>query len=432
MMAAQLGGHTVNGLRVPLAHSGFAIALIACSVAPATAAAGTDAVSNQLIVGFERNVSSSEGDQLVKASKARVTARLKRIRASVVRPRGGVALGTLLKRLRRSDGVAYAERDYYLNKSATPNDPLYANQYALAPSGPGAIQAPAAWDASQRCSTVAVLDTGTQSNHPDLQSNVWHNPNEIDDNNKDDDKNGWVDDYYGVNLVAGKGSGEDDEGHGTHVSGIIAGRGNNDVGVAGLCWSGSVMPVKFMNSQGKGSTSAAIAGIDYAIGEGAKIINCSFGSSSKSSSLQDAVDSAQDRGVLMVIAAGNDTQNIDEEPEYPAAFSNGNIITVAAVTATGSLASYSNFGPKKVDLGAPGSNILSTYPDSTYQVLSGTSMATPMVSAAAALIRHEDTSQTYSEIRSAILSHTTPDSQLSGQVVHPGVLNVASALASVP
>src|SRR4051812_456167 len=304
--------------------------LVGLCVIAAPASAADDAVSNQLIVGFDKKVSSSQSKALIADAEGKLVRRLQLVRGSVVRPgRSGLALGTLTKRLRKADGVAYAEPDFYLNKSLTPNDPLWPSQYALAPTGPGAIQAPTAWDASTRCSQVAVLDTGTQTNHPDLQPNVWHNPHEVDDNNKDDDKNGYVDDYFGINLVAGKGSGEDDEGHGTHVSGIIAGHGNNAAGGAGLCWSGSIMPVKFMNSKGKGSTSDAIDGIDYAVKEGAKIINCSFGSSSKSSALQDAVDSAQDKGVLMVIASGNDTQNIDEDPEYPAAFTNGNIITVA-------------------------------------------------------------------------------------------------------
>jgi subtilisin family serine protease len=409
-----------------------AAVLVICAVVAAPAHAATDAVSNQLIVGFDKNVSSAQSKSLIERAEGKLVRRLPSVRGTVVRPgKSGLALGTLTDRLRGARGVAYAERDYYLNKSVTPDDPLWPSQYALAPSGPGAIQAPAAWDQSSRCSTVAVLDTGTQTNHPDLKANVWHNSHEIDDNNKDDDKNGYVDDYYGIDLVAGKGSGEDDEGHGTHVSGIVAGQGNNDTGGAGLCWSGSVMPVKFMNSKGKGSTSDAIDGIDYAVKEGAKVINCSFGSSSKSSGLQDAVDSAQDKGVLMVIAAGNDGVSIDTSPEYPAAFTNSNIITVAAVTSTGGLASFSNFGAKLVDLGAPGDNIVSTYPTSTYKVLSGTSMATPMVSAAAALIRHEDTSQSYKDIRSAILSHTQADAALDGKVVHPGVLDVAAALSSV-
>jgi subtilisin family serine protease len=413
-------------------HASGLLLVGVCAVMAAPASAADDAVSNQLIVGFDKKVSSSQSKALIKGAEGKVVRRLELVRGSVVRPgKKGLALGTLTKRLRKADGVAYAEPDFYLNKSTIPDDPLWPSQYALAPTGPGAIQAPAAWDASTKCSQVAVLDTGTQTNHPDLQPNVWHNPHEIDDNNKDDDKNGYVDDYYGIDLVTGKGSGEDDEGHGTHVSGIIAGHGNNATGGAGLCWSGSIMPVKFMNSQGKGSTSDAIDGIDYAVHEGAKIINCSFGSSSKSSSLQDAVDSAQDKGVLMVIAAGNDGVSIDTSPEYPAAFTNGNIITVAAVTDTGSLASFSNFGVKLVDLGAPGDNIISTYPTSTYKVLSGTSMATPMVSAAAAMVRHKDTSQTYSEIRSALLSHTQADAALGGKVVHPGVLNVAGALSSV-
>jgi subtilisin family serine protease len=289
-----------------------------------------------------------------------------------------------------------------------------------------------AWNARTSCAKVAVLDTGTQYDHPDLTGRVWHNSHEKDGNNKDDDKNGYVDDYYGVDLVAGKGSGIDDEGHGTHVSGIIAAHGNNATGVSGLCWSGSIVPVKFMNSRGKGSSSDAAAGLDYAVKAGAKVVNGSFGSSSKSSALEDAVNYAQSKGVLLVFAAGNDSTDNDSAPEYPAAFTNSNIITVAAVTATGALASFSNYGVKSVDLGAPGDQIISTYMGSTYKVLSGTSMASPIVAAAAAMLRSQDSSLTYKQIRSALLSHTRPDTALAGKVVHPGVLDIGAALAAVP
>jgi subtilisin family serine protease len=344
----------------------------------------------------------------------------------------GLALSLLRSRLGAAREVRYAEPDFYLHKSDAPDDPLYAQQYALAAAGAGAVGAPVAWNTRTSCSKVAVLDTGTQYNHPDLSGNVWHNPHEKSGNNVDDDHNGYIDDYYGVNLVKGRDSGVDDEGHGTHVSGTIAGHGNNATGVSGLCWTGSVVPVKFMNSKGKGSSSDAATGIDYAVKSGAKVVNGSFGSSSKSTALEDEVDYAQSKGVLLVFAAGNDSTNNDSKPVYPANFTNGNIIVVAAVTATGALASFSNFGAKSVDLGAPGDHILSTYLNSAYKVLSGTSMASPIVAAAAAMLRARDSSLSYGKIRSTILSHTQADPALQGKVAHPGVLDVGSALASVP
>jgi subtilisin family serine protease len=276
-----------------------------------------------------------------------------------------------------------------------------------------------------------VLDTGIQYNHPDLSKNVWHNPNEIQGNGKDDDKNGWVDDYYGLNVINGRGSGVDDNGHGSHVSGIAAGRGNNATGISGVCWSASLMAVKFMDSSGHGSTSDAITGIDYAVHMGARIINCSFGSSNKSSSLQDEVDYAKSKDTLLVVAAGNNGQNIDSKPEYPASFTEGNILTVAATTSSGALASFSNYGKSGVDLGAPGDNILSTYLNSSYKTLSGTSMAAPLVAGAAAMLRSKDSNLGYTDIKNALRNHTRPDGALSGKTVSGGVLDVASALSSV-
>jgi subtilisin family serine protease len=163
---------------------------------------------------------------------------------------------------------------------------------------------------------------------------------------------------------------------------------------------------------------------------------CRFKSfeTSASTALADEVNYAESQGVLCVRAAGNDGTNDDARatPTYPANFPNGNVIAVAATTATGALASFSNYGPQSVDLGAPGDSILSTYLTSTYTVLSGTSMASPMVAAAAAVIHEQDPDLTYSEIRSAILEHTRPSAGLDGKVVHPGVLDIAAALASIP
>jgi thermitase len=411
----------------------LASALVTATLAAAPAAAATDAVPGQLVAGFKDGVPASAQKQLIERAGGRLVRRLAHIHGTVVGVRThGLALGVLRGRLRDMREVRYAEPDYYLHQSTAPDDPGYVQQYALAPAGPGAVGAPVAWNARTSCAKVAVLDTGTQYDHPDLSGRVWHNPHEKAGNNKDDDKNGYVDDYYGVNVVSGKGSGVDDEGHGTHVSGIIAAHGNNATGISGLCWTGTIVPVKFMNSRGKGSSSDAAAGLDYAVKAGAKVVNGSFGSSSKSSALEDAVDYAQSKGVLLVFAAGNDSTDNDSAPEYPAAFTNSNIITVAAVTATGALASFSNYGVKSVDLGAPGDQIISTYLGSTYKVLSGTSMASPIVAAAAAMLRSQDSGLTYKQVRSALLSHTRPDTALQGKAVHPGVLDIGAALAAVP
>ncbi|HMJ37754.1 MAG TPA: S8 family peptidase [Baekduia sp.] len=420
---------------MPSASTSLAVVagLVVGAIASAPAAASADAVPGQLVVGFHGSVSSPARQRVIEQAGGRLVRRLSHIDGTVVRVRAkGLALSALQRRLRGQRGVRYAEPDYYLKKSTEPDDPLYAEQYALAATGAGAVNAPVAWTARTTCAKVAVLDTGAQYSHPDLTGNIWHNSHEVAGNDVDDDHNGYVDDYYGVDLVKGRDSGVDDEGHGTHVSGIIAGHGDNGTGISGLCWTGSVMPVKFMNSRGKGSSSDAVTGIDYAVRMGAKIVNGSFGSSSKSTALADAVDYAQSKGVLLVFAAGNDGTSNDSAPEYPAALTDSNIIAVAAVTTTGALASFSNYGTKSVDLGAPGDSIISTYLGSGYKVLSGTSMASPIVAAAAAMLRSRDPHLSYSQLRSAILSSTQPDAALAGKVAHPGVLDVGAALASAP
>lgn len=409
-------------MRAALAGALLAVALGASSAQAATAVPG------RLLVGFKPHASQQ---RLVERAGGRLAKRLAHIRGGVVRARSGIALSLLERRLRASGAVRYVERDYYLQSSATPDDPLFANEYSLASSGPGYVNVQPAWDSRTNCSKVAILDTGIQYNHPDIAPNLWHNPHEIQSNGKDDDKNGWVDDYYGVNLVKGKGSGVDDDGHGTHVSGIVAGRGNNGTGISGLCWSGSLMAVKFMDENGRGSTSDAIDGIGYAIHEGARIINCSFGSSKKSSALNDEVNYAKSKNTLLVVAAGNNSQNIDSKPIYPASFTQGNIVTVASTTAGGALSSFSNYGKKAVDIGAPGSNIFSTYLGSTYKTLSGTSMAAPLVSAAAAMLRAKDSDLTYTQIKDALRDHTQPLASLSGKTVSGGLLSVATALSAV-
>jgi subtilisin family serine protease len=390
-------------------------------------AGAADVVKGRLIVGFTAETSHQRVASLVQGAGARIERRLDRIGALLIRPRHGTATKGLRDRLRHARGVRYVEPDFIVAKSATPDDPDYNRQWALQPIGNG-IAAPSAWDRRTACSLVATLDTGAQYTHPDLTGNIWHNPHEVDDNGKDDDHNGWVDDYYGVNVQQGSGNAVDGDGHGTHVAGIIAGHGNNATGIAGTCWTASVMPIRFMNSQGKGSTSDAVTGLDYAIHEHAKVVNCSFGSSSKSTALEDAVKSAESAGVLLVVAAGNDTQSIDAEPEYPASYTEGNILTVAAIDDTGALASFSNYGAKSVDLAAPGDEIFSTYPTSSYKLLSGTSMAAPMVAATAAMLHAQDPDLTYSQIRSTIKASVVPDAALAGKTVTGGLLNLDGAL----
>lgn len=414
---------------------GLALALVlAVLLVAAPAEAAAPAAEGRLLVGFKQGVSTDRQQRLLAALDGRISQRFRSIRGGrlvVVRPRSGRATGRLRKLLARRDEVAYAEPDYFQFSSKTPDDPYYALQYALVDSPDDHdIDAPTAWTTRSGCAKVAILDTGIDTDHPDLKSNVYKSEDKPN-NGKDDDKNGYVDDTYGYNTIKGTGSGEDDNGHGTHVSGIVGGRGNNDVGVSGTCWSTKLLAVKFMNSKGKGSTSDAIEGIDYAVKQGFKIINCSFGSSSKSSSLHDAVDYAQDHNVLLVVAAGNDSENIDNHPLYPASYSDSNILAVAASTSDDTLADFSNFGSEAVDVAAPGESIYSTYMGGGYRILSGTSMAAPYAAGVAALLRKQESDATYGNLRYAIRHKVDKPPALNGKVAYDGRLNAEQALAAI-
>lgn len=243
---------------------------------------------------------------------------------------------------------------------------------------------------------VAVIDTGVDYDHEDLSQNIWVNSGEIPGNNKDDDGNGYVDDYYGVDIVAGKGNGDDDNGHGTHVAGIIAAQ-NNNLGVVGIAYNVKIMSVKAAMASGTLNQSDIAKAILYAYDMGAEVINMSFGGSACSIAVQDALSVAYSRCVL-VASAGNDgrpnemTDKYDALPNYPAALTY--VLGVMSVDQRGVESSFTNwdaraFNGVEYELYAPGSEIMSTLPGDRYGILSGTSMAAPMVSAIAAILRSE-------------------------------------------
>ena len=413
----------------PRALSRLAVfAVVATVAAGAPAAHAGPAPPGGLIVGFDESVSKDRREALVRGAGGTVDRRLGSIRGLAVHPRGGVAGSALRRALERANGVRYVETDYAVDASASPDDPLFSVQYGLSQPSGADIEAPPAWDVLRSCSTVAVLDSGVDVDHPDLAANLWRNTQETASNGKDDDKNGYVDDYYGVDLDDGRGSGDDENGHGTHVAGVVGAVGDNGAGVAGVCWKASIMSVRFMDARGRGSTSAAVEAIEYSVREGARILNCSFGSSSESEALQDAVQYAKSKGALLVVAAGNDGDDIDRDPSYPAAFGDGNILAVAASTADDRLASFSNYGDTNVDVAAPGEGIMSTYVGGGYKSLDGTSMAAPYAAGAAALLRKRDPYATYEELRTALRKKVDKPPAFAGKVVYDGRLNLTRAL----
>ena len=315
-----------------------------------------------------------------------------------------------------------------------PNDPLYPNQWGLHNTeqnpfygtGNADISAPLAWGATTGSSgvTVAVIDTGVDYTHPDLAANMWTNTKEIAGNGIDDDGNGYIDDVKGWNFVSNNNDPMDDNGHGTHCAGTIAAVGNNGIGIAGVTWNCKIMPLKFLNSQGNGYISDAISAILYTNKMGVPIISNSWGGL-ESQSLKDAIDASP---AVVICAAGNTAANADNNPVYPAAYTNSNIISVTATDYHDKLASFSNYGVTSVDLAAPGVSIYSTAPSGGYKYLNGTSMATPYVSGVAALLKSQNPSMTVAQIKSRILSSCDILPSLSGKVATSGRLNAAKAL----
>jgi len=322
-------------------------------------------------------------------------------------------------------------------QATTPNDPAYPQLWGLNNTGqsggtPDAdIDAPEAWDiqTGNPNTVIGVLDTGVDYNHPDLVDNIWTNPGETAGDGIDNDSNGYIDDVRGWDFAYNDNDPSDVDGHGTHVSGTIAGKGNNGVGVTGVAWNAKIMPLKFLDDGGSGYTSDAILALNYATAKGVKLTNNSWGGIPYSQGLYDAINSAGQQGALFIAAAGNDYgNNNDINPAYPASYDLPNIISVASTTRTDALSGFSNYGPTSVDLGAPGSEIYSSLPGGNYGLLSGTSMASPHVSGGAALVWSQNPTWTAQQVKNQLLQTTDPISALSGRTVSGGRLNINNAL----
>jgi subtilisin family serine protease len=364
--------------------------------------------------------------------------------------------------------------------STTPNDPLYADEWGLSATG-----ASTAWDTTRGSSSVVVadIDTGMDYEHPDLYLNVWINQDEIpaaaraklkdsdgdglitfyDLNNaankgrvtdvdhngridaadiltrakyggwsdgRDEGKNGYTDDLIGWDFAGNDNNPMDGDGHGTHTAGTIAAVGNNSEGVSGVAWRASLMAVKIFDDAGNSASARSIAAaIRYAADNGARVSNNSWGGG-YSTAIRNAVAYAQSKGHIFVVAAGNDGDNLDSPwlNDYPTEFDLDNIISVGASDSSGNLAYYSNYGAANVDVVAPGSSVLSTYPGGQYRRMSGTSMATPHVTGAIALMLAKNPNLTAAQVKSAIIQGADQSAALAGTSVSGGELNVANAV----
>jgi hypothetical protein len=299
----------------------------------------------------------------------------------------GETVPDLVAKYAHSGLVEFAEPDYTARVAATlPNDPYFTNgllwglyNYGQNGGKPHAdIDAIDAWDVLTSASNivVAVLDTGVRFTHQDLASNMWVNP---------------VDGGHGFNALVPTNTPADDNGHGTLVSGVLGAAGNNGLGVTGVAWQVQIMACKCFGADGTGTNSDIITCIDYAVSNGAKIINASFSGVSNSLAMSNAIVSAQQADVIFVAAAGNGPPevNIDTSPTYPACYDIDNIVTVEYTTRTDTLGVLSNYGATNVDLGAPGDAVYSTFyaSDSSYYPptnlgvnIAGTSFAAASVS----------------------------------------------------
>src|SRR5215210_1036421 len=405
---------------------------------------GREFAEGQIIVKLEEGATQADLAALNRRNDARTEENLPHSDVNVVDLPSDLTVGEAVRRYETSPDVAYAEPDFLLQPAQTvsPSDPYYPRLYGLNNTGqtsgvPDAdIDAKEAWATTTGSPTtvVAIIDEGVDINHPDLKNNLWMNTDEVPGNGVDDDRNGYVDDRNGYDLanddasvydpdpISGKG-----EEHGTHVAGTIAAQGNNGTGVTGVNWRASIMPLKFLGPNG-GYTSDAVEALNYAVANGAKISNNSWGGGGRSQALQDAINRADASGHLFVAAAGNEGANNDATPNYPSNYNSANIIAVAATDDDDALASFSNFGATSVDIAAPGVNILSTLPGNRYGSYSGTSMATPHVTGVAALIKSQRPTASDEQLKAQILQYAEGKSNLQGKVATGGRLNAYASL----
>jgi subtilisin family serine protease/Tol biopolymer transport system component len=368
-----------------------------------------------------------------------------------------------LDALRARADVIYAEPNFVRRATVVPNDPKYPQMSGLNnTTNPGNdIRAEQAWNITtgSRNVVVGVVDSGVDISHEDLHDNIWTNPGEIAGNGVDDDGNGLVDDIHGWDFAHNDATvfdyteptyppspnyGGDVDDHGTHVAGTIGATGNNSIGVVGVNWQVSVMPLKFLTEDGFGSTSDLLNALGYAKamrqlwetsggtkGANIRVLNNSYGGFGFSQAELDAIRSLSDAGILFVVAAGNEGLSNDSFPVYPANYVSPNLISVASSASGGFKSFFSNYGAATVNVTAPGENILSTTPKNTYNFADGTSMSAPHVSGTAALVCALSPAITVQKLRSLVMYTGYPAPWFSGAISTKRAIDAAKSLQGV-
>ena len=327
---------------------------------------------DRFLVKFNQNINKETVVNMAKGLDVKFVQRIHRRGIFRIEIEKGKDINAIMEAFKTNSSVEYVEPDFIVySDDQIPNDPQFSKLWGLHNTGqivnntPGTanadIGAPAAWDkiTGSNHIIVAIIDAGIAYSHPDLEANIWQNTNESLDG-FDSDGNGFTDDIRGWDFVNNDNDPYDFAGHGTHVSGTVAAVGNNGVGITGVAWSAKLMPLRVLGVTGTGYVSHVIEAINYAVQNGARVINASFGSYQYSSSTYSAIEDARNAGVLFVAAAGNAGNYNDSVHHYPSDYVLDNIISVAATDQDDNLASFSNYGLTSVDVGAPGVNIYST------------------------------------------------------------------------
>jgi serine protease len=379
--------------------------------------------SDSILVRFKRDASFSAQNALHDAIGARVEHVYTFVpNLQAIALPENLSAEEALALYQKDPNVLYAEPNYiYEHMATTPNDARFGELFGLNNTGQSGgladadIDAPEAWDLTQGSDqvVVAVIDTGVDFNHPDLNANIFVNLSEQNGTpGVDDDANGFIDDIHGVNTINGTGNPFDDNNHGTHVSGTIAGAGNNSVGVVGVNWRAKIIACKFLSAAGSGTLADAIECLDYLLEMKTRAVNPvniiasnnSWGGGGFSQALLDAIRAHNSAGMLFVAAAGNSNTNNDVTPNFPSNYDSPNVIAVLASNRLDQKASFSSFGARTVHVGAPGQDILSTTPNNTFSVFSGTSMATPHVAGLVALLKAHNPARTPQQIKNLVLT----------------------------
>ncbi len=420
-----------------------AVILLAFVLVSAMSAAAQNAknyVPDELLVKFADSSDFERSADILTRSGVAVKQKFASLGWQLVRIRAGESRQQVEKRLRAMPAIEAVQPNYYYHLLATPNDPRFPESGMW---GLTKISAPAAWDVFTGSPAVVVanIDTGMRYTHEDLAANAWTNSGEINGNGVDDDGNGFVDDYYGYDFRYNDPDPADQHGHGTHTAGTIGAAGNNGIGVAGVNWNVKLMTIKIYSAAATDTTSAMlINAYNYVTlmknrGVNIRVTNNSYGGCSEAcgydQATKDALDAMGNAGILNVFAAGNDGRNTDNLPAYPASYTSPSIISVANSTSSDARSGSSNWGVTTVDLAAPGSGILSTTNSSntSYGSSSGTSMASPHVAGAAALLAGLNPSLSAASLKASILNNVDLLTQWNGMVKTGGRLNVAAALA---